>query len=141
MKLGVLLLRYEKEGKARKTIKAQTLWFAVLDAQVRRQAAAQPDIRMPNMLTPVGLRPGWVCQVETGTPYMLFKDHCNRKSNQQNLGTIKSSNLCTEIVEYTAPDEVRLHVTPAPSIPIHPSSTTHSSTMPMCRWQCATWRR
>jgi ribonucleotide reductase alpha subunit len=45
-------------------------------------------------------------QVETGTPYMLFKDACNAKSNQQNLGTIKSSNLCTEIVEYTAPDEV-----------------------------------
>jgi ribonucleoside-diphosphate reductase alpha chain len=45
-------------------------------------------------------------QTETGTPYMLYKDHCNRKSNQKNLGTIKSSNLCTEIVEYTAPDEV-----------------------------------
>jgi ribonucleotide reductase alpha subunit len=45
-------------------------------------------------------------QVETGTPYMLFKDHCNRKSNQKNLGTIKSSNLCTEVIEYTAPDEV-----------------------------------
>jgi len=69
--------RYEKEGKARKTIKAQQLWFAILDAQV-----------------------------ETGTPYMLFKDSCNRKSNQKNLGTIKCSNLCTEIVEYTAPDEV-----------------------------------
>lgn len=46
-------------------------------------------------------------QVETGTPFMLFKDHCNEKSNQQNLGTIKCSNLCTEVVEYTAPDEVR----------------------------------
>lgn len=68
--------KYEREGRARQTVKAQTLWFAVLDAQV-----------------------------ETGTPYMLFKDHCNRKSNQQNLGTIKCSNLCTEIVEYTAPDE------------------------------------
>lgn len=45
-------------------------------------------------------------QVETGTPYMLYKDSCNRKSNQQNLGTIKSSNLCTEIVEYSDPDEV-----------------------------------
>lgn len=44
--------------------------------------------------------------METGTPYMLYKDHCNRKSNQQHLGTIKSSNLCTEIVEYTSPDEV-----------------------------------
>jgi len=68
--------RYEREGKARQTIKAQTLWFAILDAQV-----------------------------ETGTPYMLFKDACNRKSNQQNLGTIKCSNLCTEIVQFTAPDE------------------------------------
>lgn len=68
--------RYEKEGRARKTVKAQQLWFSVLEAQI-----------------------------ETGTPYMLYKDSCNRKSNQQNLGTIKSSNLCTEIIEYTAPDE------------------------------------
>jgi len=68
---------YEAQGKARRTIKAQTLWFAVLDSQV-----------------------------ETGTPYMVYKDHCNNKSNQKNLGTIKCSNLCTEIVEYTAPDEV-----------------------------------
>ena len=73
----VLYEKYEKEGKGRKTIKAQSLWFAVLDSQV-----------------------------ETGTPYMLFKDSCNAKSNQQNLGTIRCSNLCTEIVEYTAPDEV-----------------------------------
>ncbi|CAB9509654.1 Ribonucleoside-diphosphate reductase large [Seminavis robusta] len=72
----VLYEKYERDGKARQTVKAQQLWFAILDAQV-----------------------------ETGTPYMLFKDHCNRKSNQQNLGTIKCSNLCTEIVEYTAPDE------------------------------------
>merc|ERR1712072_1490847 len=64
------------EGKARKTIKAQTLWFAILEAQV-----------------------------ETGNPYMLFKDACNGKSNQQNLGTIKSSNLCTEIIEFTSKDE------------------------------------
>jgi ribonucleoside-diphosphate reductase alpha subunit len=69
--------KYESEGKGRKTIKAQQLWFAILDSQV-----------------------------ETGTPYMLYKDHCNSKSNQQNLGTIKCSNLCTEIVEYTAPDEI-----------------------------------
>lgn len=69
--------RYEREGKGRKTMPAQELWFAVLTAQV-----------------------------ETGTPYMLYKDACNSKSNQQNLGCIKSSNLCTEIVEYTAPDEV-----------------------------------
>lgn len=69
--------KYEKEGRARKTIKAQDLWFEVLEAQI-----------------------------ETGVPYMLYKDACNKKSNQKNLGTIKSSNLCTEIVEYTAPDEV-----------------------------------
>jgi len=72
-----LYAKYEKEGKARKTINAQELWFAILDAQI-----------------------------ETGTPYMLYKDAANSKSNQQNLGTIKSSNLCTEIMEYTSPDEV-----------------------------------
>ncbi|GMH84656.1 hypothetical protein TrST_g13199 [Triparma strigata] len=69
--------KYERENKGRSTIKAQKLWFAILDSQV-----------------------------ETGTPYMLFKDHANNKSNQQNLGTIRCSNLCTEIVEYTAPDEI-----------------------------------
>ncbi|WP_374951625.1 ribonucleoside-diphosphate reductase subunit alpha [Mucilaginibacter sp.] len=69
--------RYEAEGRGRKTIKAQELWFAVLDAQV-----------------------------ETGTPYLLYKDAANAKSNQQNLGTIKSSNLCTEIMEYTSADEI-----------------------------------
>ncbi|MDG1429400.1 MAG: ribonucleoside-diphosphate reductase subunit alpha [Crocinitomicaceae bacterium] len=72
-----LYTKYEKEGKGRKTIKAQDLWFKVLESQI-----------------------------ETGTPYMLYKDAANSKSNQQNLGTIKSSNLCTEIIEYTAPDEV-----------------------------------
>ncbi len=69
--------KYEKEGKARKQIKAQDLWFEILEAQI-----------------------------ETGTPYMLYKDAANKKSNQKNLGTIKSSNLCTEIMEYTSPDEV-----------------------------------
>jgi ribonucleoside-diphosphate reductase alpha chain len=72
-----LYTKYEKEGKGRKTIKAQDLWFKILESQI-----------------------------ETGTPYMLYKDAANSKSNQQNLGTIKSSNLCTEIIEYTAPDEV-----------------------------------
>jgi len=72
-----LYTKLEAEGKGRKTVKAQQLWFRVLEAQM-----------------------------ETGTPYMLYKDHCNRKSNQQNLGTIRSSNLCTEIIEYTSPDEV-----------------------------------
>lgn len=69
--------KYEREGRARKTVKAQDLWFKILESQT-----------------------------ETGTPYMLYKDHANRKSNQKNLGTIKSSNLCTEIMEYTAEDEV-----------------------------------
>lgn len=68
---------YERKGLARKVVKAQKLWYAILESQT-----------------------------ETGNPYMLYKDACNRKSNQQNLGTIKCSNLCTEIVEYTAPDEV-----------------------------------
>ncbi|RKO92022.1 ribonucleoside-diphosphate reductase large subunit, partial [Blyttiomyces helicus] len=68
---------YERSGIARKVIKAQKLWYAILESQT-----------------------------ETGTPYMLYKDACNRKSNQQNLGTIKCSNLCTEIIEYSSPDEV-----------------------------------
>ena len=69
--------KYEREGRARRKVKAQKLWYQIIESQI-----------------------------ETGTPYMLYKDACNRKSNQQNLGTIKCSNLCTEIVEYSAPDEV-----------------------------------
>lgn len=69
--------KYEKAGKGRKTIRAQKLWYAILEAQT-----------------------------ETGNPFMLYKDAANRKSNQKNLGTIRSSNLCTEIIEYSAPDEV-----------------------------------
>ena len=72
-----LYTQYEAEGRARKTIKAQELWFKIMESQI-----------------------------ETGTPYMLYKDAANGKSNQQNLGTIKSSNLCTEIMEFTSPDEV-----------------------------------
>lgn len=68
--------RYEQEGRARKTMSARELWYKVLDAQM-----------------------------ETGTPYLLFKDACNLKSNQANLGTIKSSNLCTEVVQYSSPKE------------------------------------
>ena len=68
--------KYEKEGRGNKTMKARDLWFKILDSQI-----------------------------ETGTPYMLYKDACNKKSNQKNLGVIKSSNLCTEIVEYSGPDE------------------------------------
>ncbi|HEY9047130.1 MAG TPA: ribonucleoside-diphosphate reductase subunit alpha [Ohtaekwangia sp.] len=69
--------KYEKEGKFRKQVKAQDLWFEILESQI-----------------------------ETGTPYILYKDAANKKSNQKNLGTIKSSNLCTEIIEYTSADEV-----------------------------------
>jgi len=72
-----LYTKYESEGRGRKTIKAQDLWYAITESQT-----------------------------ETGNPYMLYKDSCNRKSNQQNLGTIKCSNLCTEIVEYSSKDEV-----------------------------------
>ena len=68
--------RYEAEGKGR-TVRAQDLWYKIIESQI-----------------------------ETGTPYMLFKDAANKKSNQQNLGVIKSSNLCSEIIEYTAPDEI-----------------------------------
>lgn len=70
-------IRYEREGRARKTMPARKLFSAIMEAQI-----------------------------ETGTPFMLYKDAANRKSNQQNLGTIKSSNLCTEIIEYSSPDEV-----------------------------------
>lgn len=69
--------KYESEGRARKTVNAQDLWFAILESQT-----------------------------ETGTPYICYKDAANKKSNQKNLGTIKSSNLCTEIIEYTDKDEV-----------------------------------
>jgi ribonucleoside-diphosphate reductase subunit M1 len=69
--------KYEKNGKYMKQIPAQKLWYAILESQT-----------------------------ETGNPFMLYKDACNKKSNQQNLGTIKCSNLCTEIVEYTSPEEV-----------------------------------
>jgi ribonucleoside-diphosphate reductase alpha subunit len=68
--------RYEREGRARRQIPAQKLWFRILDTQI-----------------------------ETGTPYLLYKDAANQKSNQQNLGVIKSSNLCTEIIEYSSPEE------------------------------------
>jgi ribonucleoside-diphosphate reductase alpha chain len=69
--------KYEAEGLARKKVRAQELWFQICQSQI-----------------------------ETGTPYLLYKDACNKKSNQKNLGTIRSSNLCTEILEYTSPDEV-----------------------------------
>ena len=72
-----LYTKYERENKARRTFPAQQLWYAILDSQI-----------------------------ETGTPYMLYKDAANKKSNQSHLGTIRCSNLCTEIIEYTSPDEI-----------------------------------
>ncbi len=71
-----LYTKYEEEGRANATVPAADVWKAILKSQT-----------------------------ETGTPYMLYKDACNKKSNQKNLGTIKSSNLCTEILEYTDKDE------------------------------------
>ena len=76
-KFDLLYTKYEEEGRGKKTIKAQDLWSKILESQI-----------------------------ETGNPYMLYKDSANRKSNQKNLGTIKSSNLCTEIIQYTSADEV-----------------------------------
>ena len=73
---NALYTRYEAEGRGRKQVDAQKLWFKVLDSQI-----------------------------ETGTPYLLYKDAANKKSNQKNLGTIKSSNLCSEIIQYSSPDE------------------------------------
>jgi ribonucleotide reductase alpha subunit len=87
--------RYEREGKGRRTFQARELWQAIVDSQI-----------------------------ETGTPYMLYKDSCNRKSNQQHLGTIKSSNLCTEIIEYTSPDEVAVCNLASISLPAFVDRTT-----------------
>lgn len=85
--------RYEKEGRARQTIPAQKLWYAIIESQI-----------------------------ETGTPYMLYKDACNRKSNQKNLGTIKSSNLCTEIIEFTSKDEVAVCNLASIALPMYVTS-------------------
>ena len=71
-----LYLEYEQKNMGRKSINAQEIWFSILESQI-----------------------------ETGQPYILYKDSCNKKSNQKNIGTIKCSNLCTEIVQYTSPEE------------------------------------
>ena len=76
-KFKMLYNKYESENKQSKKINARTLWYQILDSQI-----------------------------ETGTPYLLYKDHANEKSNQKNLGVIKSSNLCTEIIEYSNKDAV-----------------------------------
>ncbi len=88
--------KYEAEGRGRKTVKAQEVWFAILESQI-----------------------------ETGTPYILYKDAANRKSNQKNLGTIRSSNLCTEILEYTSKDEVAVCNLGSISLPMFVNDETH----------------
>ncbi|KAF9992956.1 Ribonucleoside-diphosphate reductase large subunit [Entomortierella chlamydospora] len=94
-KFEELYATYEREGRARKTVKAQKLWFAIIEAQT-----------------------------ETGTPFMLYKDACNRKSNQQNLGTIKCSNLCTEVIEYSSPEEVAVCNLASISLPAFVTDST-----------------
>merc|ERR1719171_2724509 len=92
-----LYTRLEAEGKGRRTVNAQQLWFRILEAQM-----------------------------ETGTPYMLYKDHANSKSNQQNLGTIHNSNLCTEIIEYTSVDEVAVCNLASIALPSFVNMADHS---------------
>ena len=105
-KFNEKFLQAEKEGKARRTVKARDLWAKILDSQI-----------------------------ETGTPYILFKDAANRKSNQQNLGTIKSSNLCTEIIEYTSKDETA--VCNLASIPVNKFlRSTDNRTSKISRGKC-----
>jgi ribonucleoside-diphosphate reductase alpha subunit len=96
--------RYEAEGRGRKQIDAQKLWFKILDAQI-----------------------------ETGTPYLLFKDAANQKSNQKNVGTIKSSNLCTEIMEYSAPDESAVCNLASLALPAYVNATTKTFDYAMLR--------
>lgn len=93
-----LYTKYERENRGRKTIKAQKLWYSILEAQT-----------------------------ETGTPFMLYKDACNTKSNQQNLGMIKSSNLCCEIVEYSSNDEVAVCNLASVALPAFVESDEHTS--------------
>eukprot|EP01104_Vermistella_antarctica_P017192 TRINITY_DN6052_c0_g1_i1.p1 TRINITY_DN6052_c0_g1~~TRINITY_DN6052_c0_g1_i1.p1 ORF type:complete len:926 (+),score=298.75 TRINITY_DN6052_c0_g1_i1:211-2778(+) len=92
-----LYTKYEASGKARKVSKARDVWLAIIEAQI-----------------------------ETGTPYILYKDACNRKSNQQNLGTIKSSNLCTEIIEYSAPDEIAVCNLASIALPMYYNAETNT---------------
>jgi ribonucleoside-diphosphate reductase alpha chain len=92
-----LYTTYEKSGKSRKTMKARDLWFQIMDAQM-----------------------------ETGTPYLLYKDTCNKKSNQQNLGTIKSSNLCSEIIEYSDDKETAVCNLASIALPTYVDTTNPS---------------
>lgn len=92
-----LYTKYEREGRGRKQVDAQKLWFRVLDSQI-----------------------------ETGTPYLLYKDACNQKSNQKNLGTIKSSNLCSEIIEYSSPDETAVCNLASIALPAYVNAKTRT---------------
>jgi len=94
-----LYTKYERQGKGRETIPAQDIWFKILESQI-----------------------------ETGTPYMLYKDAANHKSNQKHLGTIKSSNLCTEIMEYTSPDEVAVCNLASIALPMYLKQTNTAKT-------------
>jgi ribonucleotide reductase alpha subunit len=105
-----LYATYEREGRARKVIKAQKLWYAILESQT-----------------------------ETGTPYMLYKDACNSKSNQQNLGTIRCSNLCTEIMEYSAPDEVAVCNLASMALPAYVTSPTEYNFEKLREVGCGPW--
>ncbi|XP_029821617.1 ribonucleoside-diphosphate reductase large subunit [Manacus vitellinus] len=96
---------YERQGRVRRVVKAQQLWYAIIESQT-----------------------------ETGTPYMLYKDSCNRKSNQQNLGTIKCSNLCTEIVEYTSNEEFCSHLTHNATLVALPFSWCGVCRFPQISW-------
>lgn len=91
-----LYLKYEQEGRAKQTIKARKLWFEILESQI-----------------------------ETGSPFMLYKDAANEKSNQKNLGTIKSSNLCTEIIQYTSDKEIAVCNLASIALPKYISGTTY----------------
>ena len=92
-----LYTKYEQEGRGRKQVDAQKLWFRILDSQI-----------------------------ETGTPYLLYKDACNQKSNQKNLGTIKSSNLCSEIIEYSSPDETAVCNLASIALPAYVNAKTRT---------------
>ncbi len=94
-KFEELYVKYENENKQKRTIKARELWFHILDSQM-----------------------------ETGTPYLLYKDACNNKSNHKNLGTIKSSNLCTEIIEYSNRNETAVCNLASISLPAFVDTTT-----------------
>lgn len=92
--------RLEKQGKARKTVRAQHLWKAIIEAQI-----------------------------ETGTPYMLYKDACNLKNNQKNLGTLRGSNLCTEILEFTSPDEIAVCNLASIGLPMFLTKLEHDTSL------------